>query len=49
MLIYILRHVLDGGLLLSCVATLGYCVKQLGNWILGAVKAGILYTAKALP
>ena len=38
-----------GGLLLSCVATLGYCVKQLGSWVLGAIKAGILYTARALP
>jgi hypothetical protein len=27
-------------LLLNCVATLGYCIKQLGSWILGAVKAG---------
>jgi len=40
---------LGSGLLLSCVATLGYCVKQLGNWMLGAVKAGVLYTARALP
>ena len=32
-----------GGLLLRCVATLGYCVKQLGSWILGAVKAGMLH------
>ena len=31
------------------VATLGYCIKLLGNWMLGAVKAGILYTARALP
>jgi len=38
-----------GGLLLSCVATLGYCVKQLGSWILGAVKASVLCTARALP
>ena len=49
MLIYILRRVLDGGLLLKCVAILGYCIKLLGNWILGAVKASILYTAKTLP
>ena len=40
---------LGSGLLLSCVATLGYCVKQLGSWILGAIKAGILCTARALP
>jgi len=40
---------LGSGLLLSCVATLGYCVKQLGSWILGAVKAGVLCTARALP
>jgi hypothetical protein len=49
MLICMLRRVLDGGLLLRCVTTLGYCIKLLGNWILGAVKAGVLYTAKALP
>ena len=49
MLICMLRRVLDGGLLLSCVATLGYCVKQLNSWILSAVKAGVLCTAKALP
>jgi len=48
MLIYMLST-LGSGLLLSCVATLGYCVKQLGSWILGAIKAGILYTARALP
>ena len=36
-LICMLRRVLDSGLLLSCVATLGYCVKLLGNWVLGAV------------
>ena len=48
MLIYILS-ILGSGLLLSCVATLGYCIKLLGNWILGAVKANILYTARALP
>jgi len=48
MLIYMLST-LGSGLLLSCVATLGYCVKQLGSWILGAVKAGVLYTARALP
>jgi len=40
---------LGSSLLLSCVATLGYCVKQLGSWILGTVKAGILCTARALP
>jgi len=28
---------------------LGYCVKQLGSWVLGAVKAGVLCTARALP
>jgi hypothetical protein len=39
MLIYILRRVLGGSLLLSCVVILGYCVKQLGNWILNTVKA----------
>ena len=49
MLICMLRHVLDGGLLLGCIATLGYYIKLLGNWILGAVKASILYTARALP
>ena len=49
MLICMLRRVLGGGLLLSCVATLGYCVKQLGSGILGAVKAGVLCTARALP
>jgi len=48
MLIYMLST-LGSGLLLSCIATLGYCVKQLGSWILGTVKAGILYTARALP
>ena len=31
--------ILGSGLLLSCVATLGYCVKQLSSWILGTVKA----------
>ena len=30
---------LGSGLLLRCVAILGYCVKQLGSWILGTVKA----------
>ena len=30
---------LGSGLLLRCVATLGYYVKQLGSWMLGAVKA----------
>jgi hypothetical protein len=49
MLICMLRRVLGGGLLLNCVATLGYYIKQLGSWILGAIKASILYTAKALP
>jgi len=49
MLICMLRRVLDGGLLLRCVATLGYCIKLLGNWMLGAVKAGVLCTARALP
>ena len=48
MLIYILS-ILGSGLLLSCVATLGYCIKLLGNWMLGTIKASILYTAKALP
>ena len=48
MLIYMLRRVLGGSLLLSCVAMLGYCIKQLGSWILGTVKAGVLYTAKVL-
>ena len=48
MLICILST-LGSGLLLSYIATLGYCVKQLGSWILGAIKAGILYTARALP
>jgi hypothetical protein len=48
MLIYILGT-LSSGLLLSCVVTLGYCIKQLGSWILGTVEAGVLYTAKALP
>jgi len=33
-----LRRVLEGGLLLSCVATLGYCGKLLGSWMLGAVE-----------
>ena len=37
-LICMLRRVLDGGLLLSCVATLGYCIKLLGSWMLGAVE-----------
>ena len=48
MLIYILKHILDGGLLLKYIATLGYCIKLLGNWILGTIKASILCTAKAL-
>ena len=38
MLIYILST-LGSGLLLRCVATLRYCVKQLDSWVLGAVKA----------
>ena len=33
-----LRRVLDSGLLLSCITTLGYCVKLLGSWMLGTVK-----------
>ena len=49
MLVCMLRRVLGGSLLLSCVATLGYCVKQLGSWMLGAIKASILCTARALP
>ena len=49
MLVCMLRRVLGGSLLLSCVATLGYCVKQLGSWMLGASKASILCTARALP
>ena len=48
MLIYMLS-ILGSGLLLSCIVMLGYCVKQLSSWILGAVKASILYTARALP
>ena len=48
MLICILRRILDSGLLLRCVATLEYCIKLLGNWILGIIKASVLYTAKAL-
>ena len=48
MLICILS-ILGSGLLLSCVTTLGYCIKLLGNWMLGIIKASILYTAKALP
>jgi hypothetical protein len=40
---------LGSSLLLSCIVTLGYCIKQLGSWILGAVEAGVLYIAKALP
>ena len=38
MLIYMLS-ILGSSLLLSCVATLRYYIKQLGSWILGAVKA----------
>jgi hypothetical protein len=49
MLVCMLRRVLGYGLLLSCVATLGYCVKLLGSWMLGAVKASVLCTARALP
>ena len=49
MLVCILRRILDGGLLLRCVATLGYCIKLLGNWMLGTVKAGVLCMARALP
>jgi hypothetical protein len=48
MLICILG-ILGSGLLLSYIATLGYCIKQLGSWILGTVKVSVLYTAKALP
>ena len=48
MLICILKRVLDSGLLLKYITTLGYCIKLLGNWILGTVKAGILYTARVL-
>jgi hypothetical protein len=33
-----LRRVLDSGLLLGCVATLEYCIKLLGSWMLGAVE-----------
>ena len=29
---------LGSSLLLSCVATPGYCVKLLGSWILGTIK-----------
>ena len=49
MLICMLRRILDGGLLLGCVAMLGYCTKLLGNWMLGTVKASMLYTARVLP
>ena len=49
MLICVLRHILDGSLLLRCVATLGYCIKLLGNWMLGIIKVSILYMARALP
>ena len=48
MLIYILS-ILGSGLLLKCVTILGYYIKLLGNWILGTVKASILYTARVLP
>ena len=34
MLVCMLRRVLGISLLLSCVATLGYCVELLDNWIL---------------
>ena len=34
MLVCMLRRVLDIRLLLSCITTLGYYVKLLGNWIL---------------
>ena len=44
-----LRRVLDGGLLLRCVTMLGYCIRLLGNWILGVVKAGVLCMARVLP
>ena len=49
MVVYILKRVLDGGLLLRYIATLGYYIKLLGNWMLGTVKANILCTARALP
>jgi hypothetical protein len=49
MLIYMLRRVLGCRMLLSYITTLGYCVKLLGSWILGAVKASMLCTARALP
>ena len=48
MLIYILKRVLGGGLLLNYIVTLGYYIKQLGSWILDTIKASILYIAKAL-
>ena len=49
MVVCMLRRVLDGGLLLRCVAMLGYCIKLLGNWMLSTIKASILCTARALP
>ena len=42
-------NILGSGLLLSYIATLGYCIKLLGNWMLGIIKAGILCMAKVLP
>ena len=49
MLICMLKRVLDGGLLLRYITTLGYYIKLLGNWILGIIKTGVLCTARALP
>ena len=49
MLIYMLKHVLDSGLLLRYITTLKYCIKLLNNWMLDTVKASILYIAKVLP
>ena len=37
-MICMLRRILDGGLLLSCIAMLGYCIKLLGSWMLGAIE-----------
>ena len=46
MLICMLRRVLDYGLLLSCVATSGYCVKLLGSCMLGAIESWcVVYSA----
>ena len=38
-----LRRVLESGLLLSCITMLGYCVKLLGSWMLGAVEKLVCY------